>query len=192
MLCNIVYSNSNLKPSKLQEHFIKRHGGADVSGHDFESMKSKRIRYDSRGTLPKLGFVSAGKPLLLASYHVAYNVAKSKKPHTIPEELIRPSASQMAEYVLGKEASKKLELVPLSNSIIQSRIQDLSLNVLDQVIAEIKASSLKISLQFDESTDVENCSQLIVLVRYVHDGSIKEDFLFCEDLKRTTKSKDII
>ena len=154
-------------------------------------MKSKRIRYDSRGTLPKLGFVSAGKLLLLASYHVAYNVAKSKKPHTIAEELIRPSALQMAEDVLGKEASKKLELVPLSNSIIQSRIQDLSLDVLDQVIAEIKASSLKISLQLDESTDVENCSQLIVLVRYVHDGSIKEDFLFCEDLKRTTKAKDI-
>ena len=42
----------------------------------------------------------------------------------------------------------------------------------------------------DESTDVENCSQLIVLVRYVHDGSIKEDFLFCEDLQRTTKAKD--
>ena len=81
--------------------------------------------------------------------------------------------------------------MPLSNNIIQSRIKDLSSDVLDQVIAEIKASSLKISLQLDESTDVENCSQLIVLVRYVHDGSIKEDFLFCEDLKRTTKGKDI-
>ena len=70
--------------------------------HDFESMKFKRIRYDLRGTIPKLGFVSAGKPLLLASYHVAYNVAKSKKPHTIAEELIRPSALQMAEDVLEK------------------------------------------------------------------------------------------
>ena len=39
MLWNIVYSNSNLKPSKLQDHFIKRYGRADVSGHDFESMK---------------------------------------------------------------------------------------------------------------------------------------------------------
>ena len=122
---------------------------------------------------------------------MACNVAKPKKPHTTAEELIRPSALQMAEDVLGKEASKKLELVLLSNSIIQSRIQDLSLDVFDQVIAEIKSSSLKISLQLDESTDVENCSQLIVLVRYVHDGSIKEDFLFCEDLKRTTKAKEI-
>ena len=103
MLCNIVFSNSNLKPSKLQEHFNKRHGGADISGHDFESLKSKRIRYESRGTLPKFGFVSAGKPLLLASDHVAYNVAKSKQPHTIAEELIKPCVLQMTEDVLGKD-----------------------------------------------------------------------------------------
>ena len=122
---------------------------ANVLGYDFESLKSKRIGYDSRGSLPKLGFVSAGRPLLLASYHLAYNVAKSKKPHTIAEELIRSSALQMADDILGKEASKKLELVPLSYSIIQSRIQDLSLDILVQVIAEIKANSLKIALQLD-------------------------------------------
>ena len=60
----------------------------------------------------------------------------------------------------------------LSNSIIQSQIQDFCLDVLYQVIAKIKASSSKIYFQLDELTDVENCSQLIVLVRYVHDGSI--------------------
>ena len=191
IFCNVVFSNANLKPSKLREHFNNRHGGADVSGHDVESLKAKRIRFESRGTLPKLGFVSADKPLLMASYHVAYNVAKSKKPHTIAEEVIKPCVLQMTKIVLGKEASKKLELVPLSNNVIQSRISDLSSDILDQVIADIKASPLKISLQLDETTDVENCSKLIALVRYVHDGAIMEDFLFCEDLKRTTKGKDI-
>ena len=51
----------------------------------------------------------------------------------------------MTKIVLGKEASKKLELVPLSNIVIQSRISDLSSDILDQVIADIKASLLKIS-----------------------------------------------
>ena len=83
----------------------------------------------------------------------------------------------MTENVLGKEASKKLELVPLSNNVIQSRIKDFSSDVLDQVIAEIKASSSKTSLQLDESTDVESCSQLVALVRYVHDSSIKKNLI---------------
>ncbi|XP_076329566.1 protein FAM200C-like [Tachypleus tridentatus] len=97
----------------------------------------------------------------------------------------------MATIVLGKESSNKLKLVPLSNHVIQNRISDLSSNILDQVIADIKASPLKISLQLDKTTDVANCSQLIALVRYVHDGAIMEDFRFCKDLKTTTKGKDV-
>ena len=81
IFCNVVFSSANLKPSKLQEHFNNRHGGADVAGHDVESFNAKRIHFGSRATLPKLGFVSADKPLLMASYHVAYKVAKGK-PHT--------------------------------------------------------------------------------------------------------------
>ena len=67
MFCNIVYSNANLKPSKLRKHFNIRHGGADASGHDVESFKEKRTFFESRGTLPKLGFVSADKQLPMAS-----------------------------------------------------------------------------------------------------------------------------
>ena len=53
-------------------------------------MKLKKICFESQATLPKLGLVSASKSLLIASYHVEYKVAKSKKPHTIAEELIKP------------------------------------------------------------------------------------------------------
>ena len=54
------------------------------------------------------------------------------------------------KVVLGKEASKKLELVLLSNNVIQSQIGDLSLDILDQVIKNIKASHLKISFKLKE------------------------------------------
>ena len=57
----------------------------------------------------ELSVISADKPLLMASYHVAYKVAKSKKPHTIAEEVIKPCALDMAKIVLGKEASNKLK-----------------------------------------------------------------------------------
>jgi len=34
MLCETVFSNPNLKPSKLQEHFYNRHDRTNVVGHD--------------------------------------------------------------------------------------------------------------------------------------------------------------
>ena len=81
-----------LKPSELQDHFNNRNGWANVFGHDIESLKPKRIHLESRATLPILGFKSAGKPLLMTSYHMAHNVAETKKPHTIAEELTKSCA----------------------------------------------------------------------------------------------------
>ena len=42
------------------------YGGAKA-GQDSESLKNKRVYFDSSGTLKKMGFISADKPLLLAS-----------------------------------------------------------------------------------------------------------------------------
>ena len=122
----------------MQDNFNNWHGGANVSGHNVESLKVKQKGSAwIQSTLPKLGFVFAGKLLLMTFYHVVYIVAKSKKPHTIAEELLKPWVLQMTKIVLGKEASKKLELVPLSNNVIQSQISDLSLDILDLVIYDI-------------------------------------------------------
>ena len=129
--------------------------------------------------------------MLQASYQVAFLCAKKKKPHTVAEELVKPCALEMAKTVLGTEAEKKLRQVPLSNDIICSRIRDMSKDILQQVIADIKASPIKVSLQLDESTDVSFCSQLLVFVRYVKEKEVVEEFLFCEPLTTTTKAIDV-
>ena len=98
----------------------------------------------------------------------------------------------MARIVLGPEADTKFQQIPLSNDIIHSRIQDISQDILMQVIQDIKDSPLKISIQIDESTDVDSCSQLLELVRYVKEQEILEEFLFCEPIKLTTKGIDIL
>jgi len=190
ILCCNKFSNSNLKPSKLNEHFTKQHGGGDA-GHDFESLKSKRVRFDKSGTITTFGFISNEKPLLHASYRVAYMCAKKKKPHTIAEELVKPCALEMTKIVLGAEAQQKLQQIPLSNVVIHTRISDISKDILQQVIEDIKASNVPVGIQLDESTDVENCSQLMVFVRYVKEKEIVEEFLFCEPLELTTQGIDI-
>jgi len=111
-----------------QEHFGNRHGEVDVS-HAEKILRAKRVCFDARADLPKLGFVSVNKPLLTALYQVAFKVAKSKKLHTIAKELVKPRALDMAATIHANGTRKKLELVPLSNNVVQKRIADLSLDI---------------------------------------------------------------
>ena len=164
-----------LEPSKLDEHFKNRHGGVNA-GNDIATLHVKRARFDRAGTLRMYGFSPPEKPLLLASYEAAYQIVKSKKPYTVGEKLIRPCFVKIADIVLGKKAAKKLQQVSLSNDVIHNRIIDMSEDILEQVIADIKASPVTISLQLDESTDMSNCSQLIAVVRYVKNKKIEESF----------------
>ena len=60
-----------------------------------------------------------------------------------------------------------------------------------KLLAEIRSSTSRISLQLDESTDVSNFSQLLVFSRYIHEGDLKEEFLMCESLESTTKAIDV-
>jgi len=86
---------------------------------------------------------------------------------------------------------KKIEVVPLSNDTIHSRISDMSTNILEQIIAELDSTTFSLSMQLDESTDISQCIQLLVFVRYIYSGTCKEEFLFCEPLLKTTKAIDV-
>ena len=57
ILCDVVFCNANLKPSKLSEHFRNKHGEVEA-GYDAETLKTKRARYEKNGTLSKMGFTS--------------------------------------------------------------------------------------------------------------------------------------
>ena len=97
----------------------------------------------------------------------------------------------MAEIMLGTAAKNKLSLVPLSNDIVKNRIDDISEDILHQIVADLKASHTKFSLQLDETADVANLSLLIAFVRYVKGDKIKEEFLFCKHLITTAKAIDV-
>ena len=44
----------------------------------------------------------------------------------------------------------------------------------------------------DESSDISNCCQLLVFVRYFHAVAIKKEFLFCESLPRHAKATYVL
>ena len=57
-----------------------------------------------------------------------------------------------------------------------------------EVIQEIKRVGL-FSIQLDESTDVQSCSQILAFVRFVHDEDLKKEFLFVSLLNNLQKVK---
>ena len=77
----------------------------------------------------------------------------------------------------------------LSNDAIQRRISDMSEDVKEQVINEMKASPM-LFLQVDETTNVASCAPLLVFVRYVHLRDVGKEFLLCSKLEVTTGSAD--
>lgn len=74
-----------------------------------------------------------------SSYLVAQRIAKSKKPHTIAQELIHPAAVEMCEIMLGTEAANKLKAIPLSDDTVRRRIQDLSADILSQILDRLRS-----------------------------------------------------
>ena len=75
-ICDAKLSNSSLAPAELKEHFLKMHGDGKYKNTTLAEFKIKKARYDEKTTLPVFGFVSINKPILTASYKVAYLIAK--------------------------------------------------------------------------------------------------------------------
>ena len=186
-LCSKVLCNANMKPSRLKSHMNSLH--PDKKAMDLSDLlelkkefEKKRIG-DTRDDLPS--------KYLEASFKISYSIAKSLKPHTIGESLIKPCLEEATEILFGADAKDEVSKIPISNNVVKSRISSLSDDILNNVIGQINSSRCQFGLQLDESTDVSHTSQLLAFVRYATSTEIIEEFLFCEPLKTTTRAIDI-
>ena len=81
-------------------------------------------------------------------------------------------------------------MVPLSDNTIKRRIEELSVDILQQTIAAVTLSG-KFSLQLGETTDIGNDAQLMVFVRYRDADDYVKQFLFCRQLFKNTTGEQI-
>ena len=137
-------------------------------------------------------FWHTNKAAVHASYAIALDVAKTKKPHNIGETLLRPCILESVKLVLGvgEKASQTMKQLSLSSDAKKSRINEMSDNIKSKVLSKIDSSPV-FALQLDESTDISNLSQLLVYIRYVADERINEKFLFCQPLETTSKAVNV-
>ncbi|XP_032742843.1 protein ZBED8-like [Rattus rattus] len=190
VICGVVLSAESMKPNKLKRHFESKH--SSFAGKDTNYFRSKADGLKKARLDPGSKTYKQNVAAVQASYLVALRIARDMKPHTFAEHLLFPVAKDSVRVMIGDEFVTKLSAVSLSNDTVRRRIHDMSADILDQVIQEIKSAPLPaFSIQLDESTDVASCSQLLVYVRYIKDGDFKDEFLFCKPLERTTTALDV-
>ncbi|XP_066943480.1 protein FAM200A-like [Macrobrachium rosenbergii] len=99
-----------------------------------------------------------------ASYLVAELVAKKMKSHTIAEGLIMLAFKIIVKTMVGEEAVREISKVPVSDTTVSRRVDDMSRNISD-ILSEILKHT-KFALQVDESTGIMGKEQLLAFVRF--------------------------
>ncbi len=96
----------------------------------------------------------------------------------------------LVECMIGEKEAKKLDIIPVSNNTVSRRIDAMSEDILATLVSRVKKSEFY-SLQVEESTDVANLANLLLYVRYLFEGTVHEDFLFCRPLATRTTGEEI-
>lgn len=185
VVCNEVLANSCMKPSLLIRHQARKHPTlVGKSNQFFKNMQQPTVAdHFNKSKRENQLYVEA-------SYKISYNIAKSGKGHTIGETLVYPCIKDAVQTVLGDESVDKISNIPLSNSTVHRRIDDMSQAVELEVITRLQRSAGFV-MQVDESTDVANLAILLVIVRYMNGTQPEENLLLCHPLEEHTKAADI-
>ena len=73
---------------------------------------------------------------------------------------------------------------------VKRRILDMSHDILEQIIGQVNTSPFY-AIQLDESTDIAGLLQLSLFIRYISNGEVLEELLFCKALQLHTRGEDI-
>ena len=121
-------------------------------------------------------FTELNDECLEASFEVSCFIAKDKKPHTTGKTLVLPATVKMAAIIRRKQYGSKLKCIPLSANTVGRRIENIAEGLKKQVSVQITRCE-RLAVQLNESTDVSNMSQLMILARFCFDSEIHEELL---------------
>ena len=189
LICEHVFSNEAMKPSRLKEHFSIKH--PDHSKKDiafFENLQAKIMKRNTLSDMFKKGNTKS-KDGMLASYNISKLIAKDGKPHSIGETLILPAISEVISTVMNQNAAEILRSIPLSNDTVARRIDEMASDVEIQLIHILQTTEF--SLQLDESTLCDNEALLLAYVRFTKEGATSEELLFAKSLVTDTRGESI-
>ena len=128
----------------------------------------------------------------LAFFKVAYGIAKCKKLHTIAEKLVLPAALDLVLTIIEESAAPKLKAVPLSNNTISRRIDKISDDINDRLVAKMRGNEFSLLLDEAITSTSNNDAYLICYVRFIdNDDNIVEDLLFYKSILTNCRAHEL-
>ncbi|XP_071053624.1 zinc finger BED domain-containing protein 5-like [Onthophagus taurus] len=189
VVCEKVICNSSLNPAKLKRHLETNH--ANLCNKSVEYFKRKNDELKKKTKTFCKYVLSDNAKSLEASFRISYRIAREGEAYTIAEKLIKPCIKDVISCKFGETYLEEVNSIPLSDTTIARRIEEMALFCENDLINRLKTSNHPFALQLDETTDVAGLAVLIVLVRYVFNSSVQEDMLFCKPLVGRTTGEEI-
>ncbi|XP_077576088.1 general transcription factor II-I repeat domain-containing protein 2A-like [Stigmatopora nigra] len=189
-------SLAHFKASNLQRHFSSLHAdiakkfpkGTELHKHKLATLKSQAEKQTH--ILQK--FTKHSETVTLASYQLAWNIARAKKPYN-EGEFIKKCLGDVVE-ILSPENDKLKRMVSdvqLSCHTVEHRISDINTSIESQLHSDLQACEY-FNVALDESCDIQDKPQLAIFVRSVsNDCLIKEELLDIVPLKERTRGIDV-
>ena len=119
----------------------------------------------------------------MASYEIALMLFKESKSF-MDGKLVKQCAIKMA-HVFGEDrVARKFETVSLSHQTIARRISDLGKHISSK-LKSIVENCMYFSLALDESTDINDTSELLIFIR-----TVDENFTVQEELVKVCSSNE--
>ena len=176
LVCRKELSNSAMFPTKLKRHLDTNH----------PTLKNKNTTYFCRllernkkeVNLMRRATTISEKALKVI-FRVAELIVKEKQPHTLAEKVILPACKIIIEKMIGPNAVKDVAKLPLSDTTIARRVEDMSVEIENNILEKVRIS-VRFALQVDESTDISGHAQLLANMRFIDGNAIRENFLFCK------------
>ena len=119
LICEQVFSNEGIKPSRMIDHLKSRHSDkADKDAQFFITLRDNRKTMGSMfRKVDKQGIDG-----LAATYNSSLLIAKARKPHTIGENLILPAIQEAITTVMHTDGRSVIQSVSLSNDTVARRM----------------------------------------------------------------------
>ena len=161
----------HFKASNLQHHFSSLHAnidrefpqGTELCKHKLITLKSqaeKQTQFFQK-------FMKHSETVTLASYQMAWNIARAKRPYNEGEfvktclcdavEILSPENNKLKRMVAG---------VQLSRRTVEHRISDINTVIESQLHSDLQVCEY-FSIALDESCDIQDKPQLAIFAQSV-------------------------